>query len=350
MSPILLSPELCSRIVRWVRRSDLQALCLTCKAFQPKAETKLYEVILLGDPDAVYRVCKSIVSKNHLGPHVRTFFIYHDQQRPQQRAYPPLFWDAVHSALAKMPNLDTVLIYDPTISNTWIFDPNHVKFQLREAKLHLVWDARIVHFLETQKKLRSLQVLNNPAQEKRAGIHPKALRSLEIFDGPLLVAAELLSSPLTHLQAYIGNEARSQLLSVIPHLAKTSRTLRALNLLDIPEDLVNTVTLLISTACPGLHFLGILPLPTHNRHTIHLALTSMHGLQALEVDVTQWNPPLIGTFQRTVAAELRIYCPSIRSIKFWIGLNRFFWTIEADVWSCKHDICQYRHNDGAWTE
>jgi hypothetical protein len=163
-----------------------------------------------------------------------------------------------------MRRLDTILIWDPTVSNTWIFDPSHVKLQLREAKLRLMWDACLVQFLETQTNLRSLQVLNSPAQEQRSAIHPQALRSLETFDGPLLIAVQLLSCPLTHLQVSVDAEAASQLLSVLPHLAKTSRTLRALNLLDIPEDLATSAALLISKACPELHYLGILPLPSQN--------------------------------------------------------------------------------------
>lgn len=259
-----LSPELCSRIVQWTRRTDLPALCLTCKTFQREAEARLYESLILGDPHTGYCACQSLSSQERLGLHVRSFYIYQDPRRMPRGALPPQFWQAVQAALFKMQNLETLFVSDPTFSNTWILDPAHIKFQLREAKLPLQWDKYMVHFLESQSRLRSLQVADGVVDTDRLVMKPHALPSLQIFDGPLLVAINLLSCPLTHLQLNIDSSAAPQLLSVIPLLVKVNSSLCALSLLEIPEDLVTRALHIVSTACPKLKYVGVLPLPSTN--------------------------------------------------------------------------------------
>ena len=264
MAGMPLSPELCSRIVQWInqRRGDLAALCLTCKAFQREAEIKLYETLMLGDPNRAHIACSTIATQERFGCLVRSIYLYQDTRR--QTLLPRQFWVTVQGALTRMHNLEFLFICDPSFSNSWILDPTKIKFQLREAKLRFTWDTRLVKFLESQKKLRLLQNFDGSEDHVRLGIQPHALPALQVFDGPLMIAAQLVSCPLTHIQVIIDPEVAPQLLSLLPRLAKVHATLRGLNFLEMPDELVSKALSIVSTTCPNLRHIGLLPLPWHS--------------------------------------------------------------------------------------
>lgn len=75
---------------------------------------------------------------------------------------------------------------------------------------------------------------------------------------------------------------------------------------------------------------------------------AMHQLRMLEVDVTSWIPKPTGALQRALAAELRIYSPSIEYICFWAGATRTLWAVDGN--DCVHhtETVQNAQFDALW--
>lgn len=266
MPGIPLSPEICSRIVRLTssstRRGDLVTLCLTCKAFQREAEVGLYDSLAFSDPQRAHLACQTIIRNSRLGLLVHSFWFSQDSRRP-----PPLgraFWVAIQSALSRMHNLEYLVLFDSTFSNSWIFDPAHIKFQLLEARLRFTWDAPLIKFLETQRGLRSLHTYDQVDEARILPLRPGTLPTLEVFDGTLMVGLQALTSPLTHMQMMVDKDVLPHLLTILPRLSNFHKTLRGLSLLDIPEELVSKALNVVSSACLNLQHIGLLPLPPIN--------------------------------------------------------------------------------------
>jgi hypothetical protein len=87
-----------------------------------------------------------------------------------------------------------------------------------------------------------------------------------------VVGIQLCNSPLTHLQMIVDreHEVLEQVLPLLPLLSKVHKTLRGLSLLDLPEEFVLKSLKIISTACPMLRHIGLMPLPATNvsRHMV----------------------------------------------------------------------------------
>lgn len=259
MTTIALPPEVCHRIVHWTRRRDLLALCLTCKSLQKDAEIKLYKTIMSGDINVTFRACQSIVLQERLGPHVRSFCVYQNARRTRAEL-PHSFWQMVQKALLRMRCLDMLRIDDLAHANTWVLCD--IPFQLREANFRLPWTHHLVRFLESQNKLTQLQImggLDEDAPQLKAG----SLPDLCTFDGKLVLAMQLISVPchFRHLRIHLDRDTNTKHLDFIPRFASLSRTLRSLNIIHIPEELSVEAIKLISSVCPDLHYLGIIPLP-----------------------------------------------------------------------------------------
>ena len=261
-----LSPEISRRIAQLAssRRSDLCALCLTCKAFQREAEVRLYDGLSFSEPQRAHQACRTIIEHERLALLVRTFWFVQETRRPLPLGQP--FWLSIKAALNRMHNLEFLILFDSSFSNTWVLDPSQIKFQLHEAKLRFTWDASLVDFLESQPTLRSLTLFDDVNDLMRVGLLPGYLPVLQVFDGPFMVGIQLWNSPLTHLQMIIDreHEVLDQVLPLLPLLAKVYKTLRGLSLLDLPEELVLKSLKIISTACPMLRHIGLMPLPISN--------------------------------------------------------------------------------------
>jgi hypothetical protein len=265
MAGIVIPPEICSRIVQWSAHSELSRLCLTSKAFLRAAECKLYEHLYLSDPVSSYHACQTIASKDRIALHVRTLWLYQDRRRSNNPApLTPQYWMMVHSALLKTLNLDVLVIVDPETTNSWVL--RETRFQLREANLRFTWDAHLVEFLQTQNRLRSLQttvILTSADTEETTvlGLQPGSLPALEMYEGPILAAAELIYSPVTNLQVFLEQETLSQSFSLLPRLVLISKSLRSLSILEIPEEISLSVFDLCSQYAPHLCHIGIFPIP-----------------------------------------------------------------------------------------
>ena len=273
MPPATLTPPVCAQIVRWARRSDLTALCLTCRALQREAEAKLYQVIMSGSIHTTFRACQSIVSEPRLGPHVRSFCFLPDSRRAR-RDIPEQFWTTLQLALSRMRSLEYLFLQDPTLASTWVLsDVAHIPFQLLEARLLFSWDAHLVKFLESQNKLTSLHTVDGPANDPALHLEAGSLPELRIFDGPLAAAQHIVhvGSTLTHLQVALDKNSETDVLAFIPKLFHLASSLRALSILHLPEGLSIDVFRSITKACPQLRHIGTIPLPLP-RNVSHLLL------------------------------------------------------------------------------
>ena len=263
MPPTTLTPDVCSRIVHWARRSDLAPLCLTCKAFQREAEAKLYEIIMSGNVQITFRACQSITSQPRLGPYVRSFCFLPDNRRTQ-REIPGQFWSTLQLALSRMRSLEYLYLQDPTFASSWVLgDIAHIPFQLIEARLLFYWDTHLVKFLESQNKLKSLHTIDSPVSDPALHLEAGSLSELRILDGPLAAAEHVLQvgSTLTHLQVALDKNSVADILAFIPKLYRLASSLRALSILHLPEGLSIDAFRSITKACPQLRHIGTIPLP-----------------------------------------------------------------------------------------
>lgn len=74
----------------------------------------------------------------------------------------------------------------------------------------------------------------------------------------------------------------------------------------------------------------------------------MHYLSSIELDIGKWAPaPNIPAGQRVLAGELRMFCPSIKTVVFWMGSTKVRWTF-TDQWHSRIEVQQYPQFSDAW--
>ncbi|EMD39481.1 hypothetical protein CERSUDRAFT_121752 [Gelatoporia subvermispora B] len=328
-----LPPEIISRIAQYAHHADLLSLTRVCKTSQSASEAILYETLYLRDAEAAYFACQAIITHNGArGTYVRRFWFCPDLRR--SRPFPSQFWQAVQVALTKMDYLEYLVLNDPTGSNTWVLTPGHFKFELHDASFNLKWDENLVAFLATQHKLRVLSTLDSLDGEALCGLPAGSLQNLTTFSGPLLVLAELVESPLTHVQIQLENDTAVILETVLSDLSKLKKGLRSLNIIGIPSQYSLETLQLVSKSMfqSNLHHLGVLPLPWGDRVPFRRCLMQLHSLENIEVDVSRWDPPPSEPFQRMIAAELRVYCPTLRRVIFVILQQEHLWYCRNEEW------------------
>ena len=262
-----ISPEICAKIVQFVGfASDLASLSRVCKAFQASAQARLFKEIILQDPETTYLVCQSINGKNgRLGSFVRRFWMVRDARRMRdtRSSMSRTIWQEIHNALRNMANLQFLQIQDPTASNSWILASPFPEFQLLEVNIEFMWDANVVSFLQTQKRLRYLQSLDSMEDGPPCPVPSGALKTLESYNGPILIANELLGSPLIHLQVMTDEESVLLMPNILSDLGSINKSLRSLSILFLPQEILLEALQLISRSAfvNNLRYLGLLPLP-----------------------------------------------------------------------------------------
>ncbi|RDX48739.1 hypothetical protein OH76DRAFT_1351669 [Lentinus brumalis] len=327
-----LPPEVFSAVVSYVTTRDLITLSRTSKAFQRAAEPLIYEHVVLRDAQSAFLGCHAITVRDAFrAPYVKRFILYQDNRRMMPRSnlatVPAQFWLSVQHALAKMVNLEYLVVHDPQAAQSWILDHSDIRFQLREANLRLPWDSHTVLFLTGQKKLNAL-ILSTDGKEDvpLCTLPAAALQSLEVFSGPVLVAAELLGCSLTRLQLTVDEETAPILPTVIADVGTIMVTLRKLHIVGMPDHLLMETLQLISTSW----------------HAIHRCLMQLPALEVIEFDITRWEPaPWQETFQRVVLLEFRTYCPSLQQVVFWIAQHRFTWFMRDGEWANMHQMARH---------
>ncbi len=255
-----LSPEICKRIVQnaccW---RDVLSLCLTCKAFQKEAEIWIYNQLQIADARRAAVACTTVIENERLALHVKSFWFnqQNDRQRPVDLGRD--FWTLVQKALISMCNLELLVLCDRSFVNGWVLDSPAIQFRLKEAKLWFVWNPSLTRFLERQTTLQTLHFAD-ALDAINHQITPGALPDLRIFDGTLMVAMQLLSCPLVHLQVVI-DEDPGPVFGLLQLLDRLRKTLSSLSLLYVPDEWATRFLGCISGALPDLKHLGIFPYP-----------------------------------------------------------------------------------------
>ena len=318
------------------------------------------------------------------------------------------FWVAVHSALGTMKGLEYLVLYDASFANSWVLDAVGAEgggaeeeeekglsgCGVIETKLRFRWDEHVVKFLERQKKLAMVQVQApeygvamqqslHHSQGRLGGLLELPLATgslpvLRIFDGTLGAGLEVVraGAPVTNLQVVVNREAMDAgdevdscegLEEDVRMFAKVGKTLKSLNLIDVPEEMVGKVVSVLAAVCPGLVYLGLLPLPVLNvsfffviihvlllsyifqRQQLTYALMSLRSLRHVHLDISKWLPHPHTGAQRALAAEMKVYCPSIRHVSFWYHSTRFRWHYSQEQWNPQVDNHQHPQLDQTWS-
>ncbi|KAI0088705.1 hypothetical protein BDY19DRAFT_994069 [Irpex rosettiformis] len=332
---LTLPTEVCSQVVQYAYPSDLPALGRTSKAFQVLAETRIYVHITMKDDASLRRIGTALLSRDHVrSSYVRRLWVYQDP-RISRGPWSEGHWRVIQNILPKLVNLESTYIFDEAYVNTWIFDTNQIRFQLREATFGFNWDNALVNFLEGQHELRILCIQAPDEDDNtRRTLAPGSLQKLESFDGPLFVATDLITSPLRRLCIRVDEENAPLFSAYITEFARTNKTLSSLNVLHVPEYLVadSLHVLALSPVSGSLRYLGILNLPVSERYDIHRSLLKFERLEVIQMDVSHWNPPAMILHFAMLATELRTYCFTLRCVVIWVNTQQWLGRCENDHW------------------
>ncbi|KAI0073006.1 hypothetical protein K474DRAFT_1604078 [Panus rudis PR-1116 ss-1] len=344
--------ELFTHIVQHVRQPDLVALALTSKKLNQITERELYSEVILRDVPAAFRFCNSVLIKERYS-FVRRFWFYQDHRRGHCLDKIPVpFWQLMQAALAAMSKVTDLLIFDPEAINSWILNPTRVKVQLCVAALHFTWDASLVAFLETQHRLQFLQTMEPFDNIHTPRVSPNALPNLQVFDGPLVVAAQLLSCPLTHIRLTVHEDRVQDLFGFLSFISHSKMPVRSLEILVVYHDIVDEIMELLSSAprfCAQIRHLGILAMDPLDHTLVLECLMKMNHLRSVEIDMSGWmaHPtPLFG--QKVIVSELLTYCPSLRRVCIWVNRSRILWTYDGEEWVAAVATNRSVRDDSLW--
>ena len=86
------------------------------------------------------------------------------------------------------------------------------------------------------------------------------------------------------------------------------------------------------------------------RHDVHGCLMRFPSLEILHVDVSHWDPFPHDPFQRMLAMELLMFCPTLRTITFWVRQYCSLWWYEDDVreWTQMHAMARSPNSESMW--
>jgi hypothetical protein len=74
----------------------------------------------------------------------------------------------------------------------------------------------------------------------------------------------------------------------------------------------------------------------------------MHNLRVLELDITKWDPQPPPLMQNILTTELRVFCPSVEFIAFWVGMSRFCWSLQENNWMYQPETGQSARGEPIW--
>lgn len=250
------------------------------------------------------------------GPYVKRLWFYIDPRRGVTRGHlAHQFWQMMQVALSTMTELKDLLIHDPAGTATWILDPDEMRFQLHTAKFRLQWDDDMVAFLQSQHQLKHLQTLDAHDITRVVPLPEGHLRELESFEGPLLVAAEMLSCPsLSHLRIIVDEEVFQLLPQFVENIVTSDLPLRSLHVNVIPDPVVEeTLEALTvdSKCCARIQHLGVIMMPW-----IHVSTCSLYFTPVMIISST---PPVPSVMSSTVTShDCTTYKASRLKSPIWI--------------------------------
>lgn len=74
----------------------------------------------------------------------------------------------------------------------------------------------------------------------------------------------------------------------------------------------------------------------------------MHHLRTIQVDLGHWVPQPQIMSQRAIAAEIKMYRPSVSCVVFWIHNSKFRWDYVQNEWRYHIDTQHHPPNDQTW--
>ncbi|KAF8649000.1 hypothetical protein AX16_006114 [Volvariella volvacea WC 439] len=279
-------------------------------------------------------------------------------------ALPESFYITLQRALENMERLESLFFNDaPTFGNSWVLSSERFKFRLREVRLKVVWDENTLMFLKRQRRTLALLQLAESGKEpaihdgdggeggvvstsdegRREKSHPFGQDSdvifpqLQVFEGSCTHATQLISlhTPFTHLHFFLDPESpEKSIQDFSKQLArsKASKYLRSLGIIDLlssngrdrdwDHDYGALYTLMptLTKWCPNIRHLGTLQYPIIQRlQTILQYLHALPHLASLELDLSSWTPQPTVPAQRSLCAEIRTFCPSIRLVAIYLS-------------------------------
>lgn len=72
------------------------------------------------------------------------------------------------------------------------------------------------------------------------------------------------------------------------------------------------------------------------------------ALTQIELDVSHWDPRPNDVLQRMLLHDLRVYCPTLQHIVFWISQHRFHWYMRGGQWLNMHQVGRLQIHDNLW--
>jgi hypothetical protein len=74
----------------------------------------------------------------------------------------------------------------------------------------------------------------------------------------------------------------------------------------------------------------------------------MHNVRVMELEISKWDPSPLPPLHNILTTELRIYCPTVEFIAFWVGMNRFCWILEENTWAYQPETGQSARFEPIW--
>ncbi|KAF8895805.1 hypothetical protein CPB85DRAFT_1229786 [Mucidula mucida] len=366
-----LSLEAYRDIVKYVgSRSDLATLCRVSKAFRNVAERALYNTVYMYDVVITMLLCTTLSTQPRVAEYVDAFTIHisepsdSDENGDEEQSdedLPEGFLDTLSSALRNLLRLRYLnLCIGPGIPapSAWILQG--CTFQLRTFHCEFDWDSHLVSFLNSQRDLYDLYILDyndsntvTPTTDVptpiSSGLVPEACRRLSILECTFTEAAAALvpGRPVKRLKTCFSRsdigEKRQELSRLVSGITQSTGRLRSLDIADSVYEASFTLEILtdLSRAVSRLRYLGsfALPVPGDERLRLYGLLMKFPRLQCIELEVSAWVP-LPETFPafRALSAELRIYCPHIVKVVFVHNFERTLIVYSNAVYRTDEDV------------
>ncbi|XP_006457658.1 hypothetical protein AGABI2DRAFT_189104 [Agaricus bisporus var. bisporus H97] len=381
MGPTL---EVCQAIVSKVgSRSDLASLCRVSKGFHTFAERGLYNTLHMGDIQGTLQLCKSLANNHRIALLVYALTLYaavteeeseesSDFEGEEESCHelPDEYWSSVAGALAQATNLRylNMHITSNTSANVaWTLD--NCTFQLQGFHCDLSWNDHLVSFLNRQRKLSDLYLLDysdvgdplaptsSPSttattqalSTSSLSLDPTAFPHLSILECTFSEAALAMipQRPVTRLKTCFSRtrleEKKEEATILLSKVRQSTRYIRSLDIGDSEYTTAFSMELLsLITSSPAtsseLRYLGTLFLPISGTQRLQFygLLMRLPRIRCVEVEISDWTPPPSSPPAfRALASEMRLYTPSVTRIVFVQNFERTIVTVVDGV--CKMD-------------
>lgn len=291
-----ISAESYREVVKHVgSRTDLAALSRVSRAFRTAAERALYNTLYMYDVEDTMHLCDTLARQPRVASLVDAFTVHvgdlqdedsdteadhsHDEITPD---LPSQYWPSISLALRHLTRLRHLNIYVGqaalSAATAWILDG--CSFQLHSFHCDLDWDDHLVAFLNTQRELDDLYIVDyrtpaNAAASSTAStmttmpLLSTAMPRLSTLECTFIEAATAIAAerPVVRLKTCFSQpnlgERREELMSLSTALAQRTTRIRALDVGDsayVGSFSINVLAEAIKAA-KTLRYLGTLALP-----------------------------------------------------------------------------------------